>query len=126
MDEQEYQGTRQLTNEEQANLSQPLLGEVQRLLAKFSQDDPELLWALRRKLVKQLQAEERGRQVDIRMLKMFKRGEQGEKCAVCKGPLPEKNAVLDRFNGMKPYTRENTRLICPSCDREVQAQRGYR
>ena len=62
---------------------------------------------------------------DIRELKSFKRGEQADKCAICGGSLPEKGSVLDRFNGMKPYTRENTRLLCPSCDRAVQKERGY-
>lgn len=126
MEPEEYTGTRILTSEELSTLSQPLLNEVQNLLEKFSGGDAELLWALRRKLVKQLQAEEKGRQRDIRELKAYKRGEQRGKCARCSEVLPEKGAVLDRFKGMIKYSPENTRLLCPSCDRAVQAERGYR
>src|SRR3989304_2974975 len=118
--------TRILPPDELRNRSQPLLEEVRNLLLKFSDGDEDLLWALRRKLRKQLDVEEKGRQRDIRELKAFKRGEQGDRCAICKGALPEKGSVLDRFDGMKPYTRENTRLLCPSCDAGVQAGRGYR
>lgn len=60
-----------------------------------------------------------------KLLKSQKRGEQQNRCARCSSELPEKNAVLDRIEAMKGYTRENTRLLCPACDVAVQEERGY-
>jgi hypothetical protein len=76
-------------------------------------------------LIKQLTTDEKGRQIDIRKLKEYKRGEQANLCAICKGVLPEKGAELDRLDGMKPYTKENTRLLCQPCHIEDQASRGF-
>lgn len=88
--------------------------------------DKELHWALRRKLAKELVYDERSRPGDRRALKAYKRGEQKGVCALCTATLPEKYAVLDRLEAMLGYTRENTRLICQSCDKTVQEGRGYR
>ena len=60
-----------------------------------------------------------------KLLKATKRGEQQNKCAVCGGQLPAKNAILDRVEAMKGYTAENTRLICQPCDTRVQEERKY-
>ena len=117
---------RQLTREELDLLFRPLLFQVRNQLAELSSGDKDLLWALRRKLAKELSYDERGRPGDRRALKAFKRGEQGGKCALCKAPLPEKNAVLDRLEAMLGYTPQNTRLICGPCDRKVQEERGYK
>jgi len=52
---------------------------------------------------------------------------QGGMCVGgCAGPLPERYCVLDRFSAAAGYVRENVRLICESCDRVIQKQRGYR
>jgi hypothetical protein len=117
---------RQLTAAELESLFRPLIAEVRGKLQTLSGDDRELLWALRRKLAKQLTYDERSRPGDRRALKAYKRGEQKSLCALCNEPLPEKYATLDRFEAMLGYTRKNTRLICQSCDIKLQEQRGYK
>ena len=98
---------------------------VRESLQQLSSGDAELLWALRRKLTKGLSYDERGKPMHRKVLKAQKRGEQRNLCARCSSELPEKNAVLDRIEAMKGYTRENTRLLCPACDVAVQEERGY-
>jgi rubrerythrin len=116
---------RQLSSEELANIARPFVDEVRRRLAELSAGDADLHWALRRKLAKELTYDERSKPMERRALKAFKRGQQGNKCAICDGELPERNAVLDRLEAMKGYTRENTRLVCPTCDRVEQERRGF-
>jgi ribosomal protein L44E len=87
--------------------------------------DEQLLFALRRKLAKELGYDERGKPMQRRQLKAVKRTLQGGKCAICSQPLPEKNVVLDRLEAMDGYTEANTRLICRSCDYQVQESRGF-
>jgi hypothetical protein len=38
--------------------------------------------------------------------------EQNGLCNGCKEPLPDDDAVLDRFEAMNDYTMENTQLLC--------------
>ena len=118
-------GNRQLTTDELTVLFQPLMEDVRTRLLELSQGDLDLHWALRRKLAKELSYDERGKPGARKQLKAFKQGEQGGRCAKCREPLPEKGAVLDRLEAMGGYTRENTRLLCPSCDRILQEERGY-
>ncbi len=116
---------RQLTSEELTNLFRPLMSEVRSKLASLSGGELELLWALRRKLAKELSYDERGKPMQRRELKARKRGEQGNKCAICGRELPEKNVVLDRIDAMKGYTIENTRLLCRDCDYGEQERRRF-
>ena len=116
---------RQLTQAELEALFTPLLGSVRERLQQLSRGDGELMWALRRKLAKELSYDERGKPMQRKLLKAQKRGEQHNRCARCTNDLPEKNAVLDRIEAMKGYTRENTRLLCPTCDIRIQEERGY-
>jgi ribosomal protein L44E len=118
-------GNRQLTPSELEGLFAPLLSGVRERLQHLSGEDAELLWALRRKLAKELSYDERGKPMHRKLLKAQKRGEQHGRCARCSDELPEKNAVLDRVEAMKGYTPENTRLLCPSCDAAIQEERGY-
>ena len=103
-----------------------LLVDIRTKMADLAGGDPALLFAYRRKIQKELSYDERGKPGHRKSLKAFKMGEQNSLCAICKKPLPEKYAVLDRLNGMDGYTRENTRLIHGDCDTSVQAERGYR
>jgi len=116
---------RQLTQSEIETLLTPLLASVRSSLQQLSAGNDELMWALRRKLAKELSYDERGKPLQRKLLKAQKRGEQGNRCALCANELPEKNAVLDRIEAMKGYTAGNTRLLCPACDLSVQEQRGY-
>lgn len=114
-----------LTESERERLYQPLMAEVRARLKKLSRGDDALLWALRRKLSKELTYDERGKPMARRILKEVKRAVQKGKCAKCKHKLPDKNAVLDRLKAMDGYTIKNTRLICPKCDTSIQQKRRY-
>ena len=116
---------RTLTNEELAHLANPLLQQVRELLDAHSDGDADLLWALRRKLAKELIYDERGKPVQRVALKKRKRREQNELCAACSKLLPEKGSILDRIEAMRDYASDNTRVLCPSCDTAIQQDRGY-
>jgi len=116
---------RNLSTEELAAANK-LLDEIRRKLAALSNGDKQLLFAYRRKIYKELTYDERGKPAHRNQLKAFKRGEQGGLCPLCSKPLPEKNAVLDRFDAATGYTRENTRLICEQCDRANQTAHGFK
>src|SRR6058998_3876571 len=110
---------RQLTTDELQTLFRPFLDDVRSRLKRLSNGDEKLLFALRRKLAKELGYDERGKPMQRRTLKAVKRALQGGKCAICSEPLPEKNVVLDRLEAMNGYTEANTRLICRPCDYKV-------
>ncbi len=117
---------RQLTAEELKNIYSPLIVKLRKQILKLSKGDEALVWALRRKLFKELMYDERGKPMQRRKLKGIKRKEQNNKCANCGKKLPEKYTVLDRIEAMKGYTQVNTRLLCPKCDSIIQQQRGYK
>lgn len=108
---------------EQAN---ELLNEIRARLAKLSRADPELLFAYRRKIAKELGYDERSKPPVRRKLKALKRQRQSNLCPLCRKELPDRYAVLDRFVASKGYTEDNTRLICRDCDSKTQAERGYK
>lgn len=102
-----------------------ILAEIRQKLELLSGGDVTLLWALRRKVYKELGYDERGKPMERRKLKDTKWKNQRGLCPTCSGPLPEKYCVLDRIEAMKGYTTENTRLICAACDTRLQAEKGY-
>ena len=116
---------RRLTPEEISLLFSPLICDVRVRLKELAVDDKELLWALRRKLAKELTYDERGNPTYRTRLKKVKRKEQRGLCAICKDPLPEKGAELDRNEAMLGYTAENTRLVCHDCHVTDQQRKGY-
>jgi hypothetical protein len=118
--EEDLLPNRQLSADELETLFAPLITQVRERLVELSMGDGALLWALRRKLFKELMYDERGKPMHRRRLKELKRAEQDNKCAVCASSLPARYAVLDRVEAL-----ENTRLICQQCDTRVQAERGY-
>jgi ribosomal protein L44E len=117
---------RRLTKEELEKLAYPLLVEVRGKLQTLSGGDTELLWALRRKITKELGYDERNKPAHRTALKKRKRKEQNGLCAQCGKPLPEDGSVLDRLEAMDGYTVENTRVLCPGCDREIQKDRRFK
>ena len=60
-----------------------------------------------------------------KLLKLKKMVAQKGKCALCAKDLPERGAELDRFDPVKGYTMENTRLICHECHRAEQEKKGW-
>ena len=117
---------RQLSKQELEKLANPLLMTIRNKLQKLSNGDKELLWALRRKISKELDYDERSKPVQRAALKKRKRMEQENLCTLCKKMLPEDGSVLDRLKAMDGYTDQNTRLLCPTCDYKVQKERGYK
>jgi uncharacterized protein YndB with AHSA1/START domain len=93
-----------------------LLSELRQKLEAVSCGDELLLWALRRKIFKELTYDERGKPTERRKLKEAKWKAQRGICSTFNGPLPEKYCVLDWLEAMKGYTSENTQLICVICD----------
>ncbi len=117
---------RQLTAQELQSIANPLLKTVRDRLLELSGRDVGLLFALRRKLAKELTYDERGKPLARVKMKIRKRAEQGGRCAMCQTELPERGAVLDRVEAMAGYTPENTRLLCPACDAKFQHERGFK
>jgi hypothetical protein len=116
---------RRLTSDELTHLYAPLILQIRHSLQTLSSGDEELLWALRRKVAKELVYDERSKTNQRVALKKTKRREQNNKCAVCTKELPAKNVVLDRLEAMKGYTLENTRVLCRECDWQTQTERGF-
>ncbi len=79
---------------------------------KLAGGDEGLHWALRRRFWNQLQYDERLKPPYRAALKRKKRLEQEGLCNICKEPLPDKGAVLDRLKAMDGYTLQNTQLLC--------------
>lgn len=73
-----------LTDEQRANLFEPLFKRVTRDLERVSAGNKDLLWALRRKLAKELTYLERSTPTERRVLKALMYGKQNGKCAICK------------------------------------------
>lgn len=105
-----------------------LLNRVRAELCALSSGDPELLFAYRRKLAKELTYDERSKPQYRKALKQRMRAIQKGICAITEGgkhPLPERYCVLDRFDAPKGYVVGNVQLICEDCDRRIQRGRGY-
>ena len=115
----------QLTVRQREDLFAPFFKKTKEELERLSGGDADLLFALRRKLAKDLGYLERGVPMFRRKLKAQKRKEQNGLCAVCLKPLPEKGAELDRFEAKLGYTAQNTRLVHHECHIEDQEKKKY-
>jgi 5-methylcytosine-specific restriction endonuclease McrA len=102
-----------------------LLSEINKRLVSLADGDPELLFAYRRKVAKELTYEERGKPGERKQLKALKWGQQQGKCAHCGEPMPLAYSHLDRKSASKGYTDENTELIHGECHHQRQAEKGY-
>ena len=107
------------------DLANSILSATRQQLEQAAKGDQELLFALRRKIAKELTYDERSKPMVRRALKRKMRALQNGVCPLCKEELPERYCVLDRFNAADGYVAENVRLICESCDRRVQAERRF-
>jgi len=115
----------QLTAEQRKNLFGPLFLSVKQELERLAAGDARLLWALRRKLAKELEYLERGTPSYRKRLKEQKYSDQVAFCAICGDILPFKDIDLDRIEAYLGYTRENTRLVHHKCHRAEQAKKKY-
>jgi len=105
--------------------SHELLTEIRKRLTELAAGDPLLLFAYRRKVVKELGFDERGKPGVRGKLKALKWGLQNRKCAHCGEEMPLKYSELDRKNAADGYTDENTDLVHAKCHQERQAAKGY-
>lgn len=112
-------------SESELEIAWALIDHIRQQLDELAAGDRELLFALRRKIYKELTYDERGKPSHRYKLKTLKRAAQEGLCSICGKPLPETYCVLDRLNAVDGYTPENTRLIHTDCDVEVQSGRGY-
>ena len=102
-----------------------LLDTVRKRLDQISVGDPELLFALRRRLIVKLSHDERGTPAHRNRIKRLKRAEQNGMCPICSTELPLKYAELDRFSASAGYTVENTRLVHHDCHIKDEAEKSY-
>ena len=102
-----------------------LLDSVRVQLEALSGSDPDLLFAFRRKVYKELTYDERDKPTARRKLKASKRRQQQGICPLCQAPLPKTYCVLDRLQASAGYTAANTQLICHECDIKAQSAKGY-
>jgi hypothetical protein len=98
---------------------------VRKRLNRMSASNPELLFALRRRLIVKLTHDERGTPAHRNKVKRLKRAEQNGMCPICSKELPLKYAELDRFVASVGYTMENTRLVHHDCHIRDQAEKSY-
>jgi UTP:GlnB (protein PII) uridylyltransferase len=115
---------RQLSSDELA-LANVLLDVVRAELNRLAGGDKDLLFALRRKVAKELGYDERKKPMARGALKKRMRALQDNLCPLCRESLPERYCVLDRFNAADGYIESNVRLICERCDRRVQEERRF-
>lgn len=110
---------------EELKRASELLAYIRERLARLAGDDPLLLFAYRRKIVKELGYDERGKPGVRGKLKALKWGQQNGKCAHCGDDLPLKYSELDRKSAAGGYTVENTELVHAKCHQLRQAAKGY-
>jgi len=102
-----------------------LLADIRQRLISLAGGDSLLLFAYRRKVMKELSYDERGKPGVRAKLKALKWGQQNGKCAHCNQELPLKYSELDRRNAADLYTIENTELVHSACHQARQAAKGY-
>jgi hypothetical protein len=102
-----------------------LHNSIRERLERISASDPELLFALRRRLIVKLTHDERGTPAHRNKIKRLKRAEQNGVCPICSNELPLKYAELDRFVASAGYTMENTRLVHHDCHINDQQEKAY-
>ena len=112
-------------NLDELKLASALLKEIRERLTVLSNGEPLLLFAYRRKIVKELGYDERGKPGARGKMKALKWGEQQGRCAECGELLPLKYSELDRKNAADGYTQDNTELVHAECHQKRQEAKGY-
>jgi len=102
-----------------------LLKDIRSRLDGLAGGDPLLRFAYRRKVVKELSYDERGKPGARGKLKALKWGLQSRLCAHCREEMPLKYSELDRKSAVDGYTVENTELVHAQCHQARQAAKGY-
>lgn len=113
-----------LSNEQRTELFAPLLKSVNAQIFALSVGDSQLMWAIRRKLAKELIYIERSTPAARNKLKASMWTKQGGKCAICSQTMPQKGSELDRTEAYLGYVESNVRLVHHEC--HVNDQEGKR
>jgi hypothetical protein len=112
-------------NSDELKRANELLADIRDRLTSLAAGDPLLLFAYRRKVVKELGYDERDKPGVRARLKALKWGQQNGRCAHCREELALKYSELDRKNAAERYTVENTELVHAKCHHERQAEKRY-
>ena len=96
-------------------------------LESLSGRDPNLLFAYRRKICRELKSDEGGKFAERKLLRAQKLILQHFKCAnpKCRKDLRTVEAEMHRFDAPLGYTLENTQVLCRNCHRKQQAARAF-
>ncbi len=113
-------------NQKQLSKANELLNKIRKEINTLTNNNPELIFAFRRKIYKELIYNERGKPMKRKKLKEGLWKKQKGLCSKCKQKLSEKGAVLDRIKAIRGYNEKNVNLICPQCDKKIQEKRGYK
>ena len=114
-------------NKAQIKQAHNLLDKIRKETKTLTGNDPELIFAFRRKIYKELMYDERGKPTERKKLKDTMLKKQKGMCPICKKELPETGADLDRIHGaIRGYTEQNVRLIHSTCHREDQKKKGFK
>ena len=115
----------QLTSEQREQIFGPLFQKVVRSLEEAAEGDERLLWALRRKLAKELTYLERGSPTHRKALKAVMWERQKRRCSLCSEPLELKGSELDRFEAYRGYVESNVRLVHHDCHVSDQESKRF-
>lgn len=113
-------------NEKQLTQAHRLIAKIKKEIETLGKNNPQAIFAFRRKIYKELMYDERSKPRERKKLKDKMWKKQKGICLLCKQELPEKGAVLDRTEAIKGYVEENVRLLCPGCDKKIQEGRGFK
>jgi UTP:GlnB (protein PII) uridylyltransferase len=102
-----------------------LLTEIRQWLGLLAGDDQLLLFAYRRKVVKELGYDERSKPIVRARLKTRKWELQNHQCAHCAKEMALTYSELDRKNAAGGYTEENTELVHAAYHQARQAEKRY-
>ena len=115
----------QLTKVQREQLFAPFFERVKTELQSLSGGDDRLMWALRRKLAKELGYIERSTPAARNKLKARMWSKQSGNCALCNQPMPQKGSELDRTEAYLGYVESNVRLVHHECHIKDQESKGY-
>lgn len=103
-----------------------LLNDIRQRIKDLSGHDPEIEFAYRRRIYKQLEYDERSKTQKRKALQKKKWKRQDMLCGICNKPLPLEDSELDRLKAIDGYTEENVLLVHQDCHRKDQKERNFR
>jgi len=110
---------------DERKLAHGLLEEIRNRIEQLSGGDPQLRFAYRRKIVKELGYGEKSHPMVRKQLKKLKWDLQNARCAHCGDEMELRYSELDRKVAADGYTEANTQLIHAKCHHERQAAKRY-